>query len=95
MTRTLSHGDRQLCAEIGARIKRRRRLRKLDAATLARLAGVHPNTVYWVEKGRGIEVVTLMKLLPVLGCGPEELLGGLKTCAQDVVSGSLRTRKSC
>lgn len=55
-------------AEIGIKIKERRKELKIDQATLAALAGVGINTLVSVERGEGnSKILTIISILDTLG----------------------------
>lgn len=63
-------------AVIGERIRLRRKSLKLTKAALARLVGVHYQTIWRYEKGRIPDVDELARLARVLGVTVHELLTG-------------------
>ena len=63
-------------ADIGRRIRAKRRALKLTQSALAEMAGVTPSFLGHIERGtRVMSVETLVALCPALGCTPNELLG--------------------
>lgn len=61
------HSDEQILAELGARLARARLDRQLTQADLAEQAGVSKRTLERLEAGDSTQLLTLVRVLRVLG----------------------------
>jgi transcriptional regulator with XRE-family HTH domain len=66
MARTRHPADRVMEQRIGARIIVLRERRGLTAIALARLAGLHRNTIWRLESGAACSVAALVRVMAVL-----------------------------
>jgi DNA-binding XRE family transcriptional regulator len=70
--------ERQILRRIGANVKAARSKANLTQECLAEIAGIHWQTVSYIENGRfPSSVITFSKISQALGVSPNRLLEGL------------------